>query len=125
MSLATKPLTSRAHAGSSVSEVMMWVLIALLPGVIAQTYFFGWGTLLNIFLCALGCIASETLALFLRKTAASDIRTNLMDLSALVTAVLLGIALPSGAPWWIPLLGSAFCDIASQTRLWRPRAKPV
>lgn len=114
MRSAAKDVAPRVHAGSSVSGVMRWVLLALLPGVVAQTYFFGWGTLLNIVLCALGCLASETFALFLRKTPASHIRNTLMDLSALITAVLLGVALPAGAPWWIPLLGSVFAILLAK-----------
>ncbi len=99
------------HAGTSVHEVMRWVLLALLPGVVAQTYFFGLGTLFNIALCALGCAASEALALYLR---GRDARADMTDLSALVTAVLLGIALPTGAPWWLPLLGSAFAILLAK-----------
>lgn len=114
MSATAKHFSPRAHAGSSVSEVMLWVLLAMLPGVLAQTYFFGWGTLLNILLCAVGGIASETFALFLRKTPINHIRSTLSDLSALITAVLLGIAIPAGAPWWIPLLGSAFAILLAK-----------
>jgi electron transport complex protein RnfD len=93
------------HAGSSVSEIMRWVLLAMAPGVIAQSYFFGWGTLLNLLLCAIGCAGCEALALHWR---GRDIRNGLFDLSALITAVLLSLALPTAAPWWLPLLGSAF-----------------
>ncbi|MET0378506.1 MAG: RnfABCDGE type electron transport complex subunit D [Spongiibacteraceae bacterium] len=105
MTRPLKKMLPQTHSGASVSDVMMWVLLAMLPGIAAQTYFFGWGTLLNIFLCGLGCVACEVFALHLR---GRDIRTGVMDLSALITAVLLGITLPSGATWWIPLLGSAF-----------------
>jgi electron transport complex protein RnfD len=100
-----KTVAPRLHAGSTVSEIMRWVLLAMLPGVVAQCYFFGWGTLGNLVLCALGCVACEAMALYLR---GRDIRNGLLDLSALITAVLLSVALPTAAPWWLPLLGSAF-----------------
>jgi electron transport complex protein RnfD len=68
------------------------------------THFFGYGTLVNIFcgcIVALGC---EALALKLRRR---PLAFYLKDCSALVTAVLLCVALPPYSPWWLIAIGIA------------------
>lgn len=93
-----KPSPSARHSGTRVGDIMQWVMLALLPGVAAQIWYFGWGTLVNIVLCAASCAAYEALALYLRQR---DIRTGLTDGSAIITAVLIGVALPTQATWWL------------------------
>lgn len=97
-----------AHKNHSTNFVMRQVLLATLPGVIALTYFFGWGSLINILWAAIAALASEALVMYWRKR---PIGYYLNDGSALVTAILLGIALPPYAPWWLVVLGSAFAII--------------
>jgi electron transport complex protein RnfD len=83
---------------------MRQVLLATLPGLLVLTYFFGYGTLVNV---AFGCavaIACEAVALKLR---GRPIGFYLKDCSALVTAFLLCIALPPYAPWWLIAVGIA------------------
>ncbi len=87
-----------AHGPARTSRVMLQVLLATVPGVAALTWFFGAGTLVNIVWAALLALLFESLALWLR---GRDIGFYLRDYSALVTAVLLGIALPPYAPWWL------------------------
>jgi len=90
---------------------MQWVLVATLPGVAAQIYFFGWKILLNIVLCVIACVSFEALALRLRRR---DIRASLVDCSAIVTAALLGITLPPDASWWLAPIGSAFAILLAK-----------
>lgn len=80
------------------------VLLATLPGVVVMTWFFGPGTLLNITFGALVAVGLEALALRLR---GRNPRQYLGDLSALVTATLLCIALPPASPWWLVAVGVA------------------
>ena len=94
-----------AHGPLSTPRVMQTVLLATLPGVAALTWFFGAGTLVNIFWGCLVALASEALALKLRKR---PVAFYLKDCSALVTATLLAIAMPPYAPWWLILVGVAF-----------------
>ena len=68
------------------------------------TLFFGFGTLINVAWACLVGIAFESLALFLR---GRSLTFYLKDCSALVTCVLLGIALPPYAPWWLIAVGVA------------------
>lgn len=94
-----------AHGPMSTAKVMRLVLLATIPGVLAQTWFFGFGTLSNL-LIACGCaLAFEALALKLR---GRPIGFYLNDASALVTAVLLAIALPPAAPFWLIAVGCGF-----------------
>ena len=94
-----------AHGPLDTSSVMRLVILATLPGVAAMTWFFGWGTVVNILWAALVAVACEALALRMR---GRRIGFYLSDCSALVTAVLLGIALPPGSPWWLIAVGIGF-----------------
>ncbi|EEB79119.1 electron transport complex, RnfABCDGE type, D subunit subfamily [marine gamma proteobacterium HTCC2148] len=88
----------------STARVMQNVLLATVPGVIVLTHFFGFGTLVNIIWASILALAFEALALRLRKR---PLGFYLGDYSALVTAVLLGIALPPYSPWWLIAVGIA------------------
>ena len=100
-----------AHTSQSTSSVMMLVAIATLPGIAALTIGFGWGTLTNIVLSIIFALALEAGAVRLRK---QPIGFYLRDNSALVTAILLGIALPPYASWWIILTGMFFAIIIAK-----------
>lgn len=93
-----------AHGSNSTASVMRMVLIATVPGVMVLTWFFGFGTLVNILWASVVALACEALALTLRR---KPLGFYLRDYSALVTATLLGIALPPYAPWWLIALGVA------------------
>ncbi|WP_075881254.1 RnfABCDGE type electron transport complex subunit D [Vreelandella massiliensis] len=87
-----------AQAPSSTPNLMRWVLFAMLPGIVVMTVYFGVGVLTNIALAALFGLALEAGVLRLRHR---PLRPALNDASALVTAVLLGVALPPASPWWL------------------------
>ena len=72
---------------------------------------FGWGVLFNIALACITALCCEALALKLRQR---NIAATLSDKSALVTAVLLALCLPSLAPWWLPILGAAFAILLAK-----------
>ena len=86
--------------------VMRDVLIALAPALLWACYVFGTRALTVTLLCVASCIFFEWLAqkLFQRPVTVSD-------LSAAVTGMLLGFNLPSSAPWWMCVAGSAFAII--------------
>ena len=85
----------------SVQDMMFKVLYALIPGALASIYFFGWGVLFNLVIAITVCLATEAIILKLRQR---EIASTLMDGSALLTACLLALALPSLAPWWITVI---------------------
>ncbi len=81
------------------------VLLATLPGLVALTWNFGWGTLINIVLASVVALATEAAIVALRKR---PVLFYLRDNSALVTACLLGLALPPLAPWWVVVIATLF-----------------
>lgn len=100
----TVPSSPHLRVQPSVSRVMRDVLLALIPGAALFTLCFGTGVLWNLALCAAACVLSEGLVLMLRGRPLSVLR----DYTAVLTGVLLALALPPGAPWWLPVLGGAF-----------------
>lgn len=90
-------------ARRSVRSLMAWVLIALLPGIAAQTWFFGPGVLIQIVIAVLVAMAAEALMLRIRGL---PLASYLGDLSAPLAGVLLAICLPPLAPWWIAATGA-------------------
>ncbi len=99
--------TSSPHARgpNRTQRVMLQVILATLPGLIALTAFFGWGTLINVLWCVTVALGTEAFVLKLRNR---SISFALSDLSAVLTAVLLGLALPPFAPWWVSLVATVF-----------------
>ena len=100
-----------AHGPARTSWVMQQVLLASVPGVLALTVCFGWGTLANILWAAPVALACEAAMLRLR---GRELRFSLRDCSALVTALLLAIALPPGSPWWLVTTGTAFAIVIAK-----------
>lgn len=90
---------------NQVTRVMLQVLLALIPALVAMTYYFGWGVLVNLLLASVTALACEALAMGLRRRPVAPV---LGDLSALVTAWLFAIAVPPLLPWWLTVLGVAF-----------------
>ena len=99
------------HAAISTTGVMQTVALACLPGVVALTVYFGFGSLVNIILSLAFCLGFEAASMAVRKRA---ILFYLKDYSAVVTAVLLGIALPPFAPWWLILVGCFFAIVVAK-----------
>lgn len=95
------------HNQTETSGLMRLVIYALIPGIIAQWYFFGWGNFIHISLAITTALLCEFFALSLR-TNTKKIRKQVFDGSAILTAILLGICLPAIAPWWISVIGAAF-----------------
>jgi electron transport complex protein RnfD len=96
---------------NSVNTMMRRVLMALLPGIVCMTWLFGWGVLLNILIASCTALAAEALMLRLRQR---PVTATLLDCSALLTGVLLALALPPLAPWWIAVIGSLFAIVIAK-----------
>lgn len=87
---------------------MLLVMLMALPGVLAQLYFFGAGTLIHIGIAVVTAVIAEASILEIRK---KNIELAIKDYSAVLTAFLLAIAIPPFAPWWIPVIGALFAII--------------
>lgn len=93
---------------SSTSWMMRQVIYALVLGVMAAYYFFGWGVLLQITLGVVTAMVVESAFLALR---GRDVISSISDGSAVLTAILLAISIPSIAPWWVIVAGVSFAII--------------
>ncbi|MGZ9740568.1 RnfABCDGE type electron transport complex subunit D [Pseudomonas azerbaijanorientalis] len=91
-----------------LQQAMKLVLLAVLPGVLAAFWLYGWGVLINLVLAAAAALAIEAAIVQWRK---QPLRPTLSDGSALVSATLLALALPPYCPWWLPLSATAFAMI--------------
>lgn len=90
------------HAKETTAVLMLDVITALMPTVIAGVWLFGWNAARVIIISVASCVGFEFLWEVLLK---KPITVN--DLSAVVTGVILAMNLPSTAPWWLIFIGSA------------------
>lgn len=97
---ATSP---HAHSQQSTAKVMLQVVAAMVPGVLALVLYFGAGVLVNIALCAITALVCEAAMVKLRNR---PVGFYLKDYSALVTALLLGVSIPAYCAWWLPVVGT-------------------
>ncbi|QBH96423.1 electron transport complex subunit RsxD [Limnobaculum zhutongyuii] len=92
-----------SHSQQSTQRLMLLVVLACIPGIAAQWYFFGYGNLIQVMLASFVALCAEATVLKLRH---QPIASQLSDNSALLTAILLGISIPPLAPWWIIVIGT-------------------
>ncbi len=100
-----------AYGKNDTASVMRLVILATLPGIAAMIAFFGWGVLSNLVIGCTFALAFEAAILKIRKMPA---RFYLRDNSALVTAVLLCIALPPYSSWWLIAVGIFFSIVVAK-----------
>ncbi|MES0490876.1 MAG: RnfABCDGE type electron transport complex subunit D [Leptospirales bacterium] len=99
-------LTSAPHvrSGSQLKNIMYDVALALLPATVWSVYKFGMPAL-NVILFALASgLAFEALSLYMQRK--KNILSITFDGSAIVTALLLALNLPSSSPAWLVITGS-------------------
>ena len=94
------------HNPLTTSRLMQNVCIALMPTVLVGVYAFGFSALLVLAVSVASAVVSEFLW---QKIAHQPVRIN--DFSAILTGLILGLNLPSTAPWWMAMVGSAFAII--------------
>ncbi len=104
--MALPRITSPHATGPQrTQQVMLQVLLATLPAVLVLTWLFGIGTLINLVLACSLALGFEAAILVIRKR---PIGFYLRDGSALVTGVLLALALPPYTPWWLTVVAVSF-----------------
>jgi len=100
-----------AHNRRSTTDLMKWVMLAALPGLVAQTYYFGWGTLAQlIFALCVAALLEASVMIFRKRSS----KRALNDYSAFVTAWLLAISIPPISPWWIIFIGLIFSIVVAK-----------
>ncbi|WP_444908711.1 RnfABCDGE type electron transport complex subunit D [Microbulbifer sp. TRSA005] len=105
---ATSP---HARSGDNTAKVMLQVAAATAPGVLAMVIYFGIGVLINIAFSVITALLCEAAIMKLR---GRPVAFYLRDYSAMVTALLLGIALPPYCAWWLPVVGSAVAIVLAK-----------
>ncbi|MBL4584723.1 MAG: electron transport complex subunit RsxD [Pseudomonadales bacterium] len=106
-----KVTSPHLHGRSDTGHVMRLVILATLPGLVALTWFFGWGVFINLLWAWIVALGFETLVVKIRKR---PLGYYINDYSALVTATLLGLALPPLAPWWLTVVGVGFAIVIAK-----------
>ena len=96
------------HRNLQTATVMQRVILCALPGLIAQSVFFGWGNIIQVAIAILVAVAAEAAIMKLRNR---SISYAISDYSAVLTALLLGIAIPPMAPWWLIVVGTLFAIV--------------
>ena len=96
------------HINSSLTtqKIMLDVVIALIPALVASVVFFGWRALLVTSFCIVVCVLAQYLFEVLCKRP-----VEAGDLSAVVTGMLLAFNLPVTIPLWQAAIGSIFAII--------------
>ena len=94
------------HNPLTTQHLMQFVFIALLPTAAWGVYAFGLSALVVLLVSMVSAVLAEFLW---QKIAKQPIRID--DFSALVTGLILGLNLPSTAPWWMAMIGSVFAII--------------
>ena len=96
-------VTSSPHIRGkrNTQQIMLDVILALLPTLLAGTVIFGMRALLVTLVCIAAAVAAEWacgMILYHRNT--------VKDLSSVVTGLLLALTLPAAVPYWVAALGS-------------------
>ena len=98
-------LSPHAHGTDSVERNMRGVIIALIPALLVSFLYFGIGS-------AIVCLTSVASCVFLEwainKYMLRNERLTILDGSAALTGLLLGMNLPSNLPFWIVIIGALF-----------------
>mgnify|MGYP002513889517 CR=1 FL=1 len=88
------------HSDSTIG-IMLDVILALVPVGIASIVMHGFNAVLLIAVCIASAVASEYLWCKAIKK-----QTSLLDLSAVVTGLILAFNLPATLPFWMAVIGS-------------------
>lgn len=98
-------VSSSPHIRSRITTdwIMYMVLLALLPATCMGVYLFGVPALILIVCSVATCVATEFIYEKLMHKP-----VTIKDGSAMVTGLLLALNLPSGAAWWMAVLGGIF-----------------
>lgn len=121
-------VSSSPHISTSESTrmIMLDIIIALMPALIAGWFYFGVRALAVVCVSVVSCVAAEYIYQWLyrgilikseRNTTLMDAlfksasKTDVSDLSAVVTGILLAYNMPVTAPYWMVAVGGVFAIV--------------
>lgn len=102
LSLSSSP---HQRVKRDTGQVMRLVIYAMVPGILAQSFFFGWGVLIQSLIAVTSALVFEGVILALRN---KPIERTLTDYSAVLTGLLIAISIPPTLPWWMTVTGVFF-----------------
>ncbi len=94
------------HHADTTRTIMLDVVIALLPALVAAVYFFGLRALLTTCVSVLACIFFEW---GYRKVMKKD--STWQDCSCIVTGMLIAMVCPVSVPYWMLIIGDFFAIV--------------
>ncbi len=97
--VAPSPHLPGRGAPTSTRWMMLDVLLALVPVLLAAVWVFQWYAVKQLVVCVLACLAGESLFMGWRGR-----RGTVRDLSAVVTGAILALSLPWSAPWYVGVI---------------------
>lgn len=103
MNILTVSPSPHIRSGISTQKIMLAVIAALIPAIIAGTIVFGPRALLMIIFCAMVSMMTELVCCVLMKK-----EGTISDGSAMLTGVLLALNLPVTLPFWQAAVGCIF-----------------
>ena len=113
MSKLVVSLSPHAHGTDSVERNMYGVILALLPALFVSFFYFGIGSVIVCLSSVAACVFFEWA---INKYILKNERNTILDGSAALTGLLLGMNLPSNLPVWIIIIGALFAiGIAKMT----------
>lgn len=94
------------HAPDNTRSIMLDVVIALIPAMLAAMYFFGLRAIMVMAVSVVSCVVFEWLyRLLLHKD------QTVGDCSAIVTGILLALVCPVTIPYWTIVIGAFFAIV--------------
>ena len=93
------------HNQRDTGAVMRMVCYAAVPGILVQTWQFGFGVLIQLLLAIATAVITEAIIVEMRK---KNTERAINDCSAILTGLLLAISIPPFAPWWVIVIGTFF-----------------
>lgn len=97
------------QTSKGTDSLMLNVIIALIPAIIASGLIFGIRAVAIISVCTIACVLSEHIWCLIMKKP-----TTVWDGSSFVTGILLAMTLPPTVPYYIPVLGGIFAIIVAK-----------
>lgn len=92
------------HTSATVSRIMLYVILSLVPSLVCALYYFGWRVAAIVAVSVATAVFAEWfINRFMLRRAPS-----VGDLSAVLTGLLLALNLPSSLPLWTVAMGSFF-----------------
>ncbi|MFH1057357.1 MAG: RnfABCDGE type electron transport complex subunit D [Pseudomonadota bacterium] len=91
---------------TTIRSMHVEFMAALLPAVFTGFYYFGFPGLSVVVLAMASALITEVICVRV-----TNLPNRVEDLHAVLLGLLLGLILPAGAPWWLPIVGGALAII--------------